>query len=83
MKSIHDKPATLAEHSNRTIRAFLRDPKISGTELENRFFDHVYNAAAAREFDPATCDKLAAELERSPRRVSEILDGTYKPEALK
>ena len=69
----------LGRHIDRPIRAFLADPKIRGTELEDAFWCAVHADTPVVTHDQALA--IVAELEVSPERVAAVLDG-WRPQVL-
>ena len=69
----------LGRHMDRPIRAFLADPKVRGTELEDAFWCAVHTDTLLVTHEQALA--VVAELEASPERVAAVLDG-WRPQAL-
>ena len=70
----------LAPHSQRTIRAFLASPK-TDQAAEDAFWDAIYPAGVSVSHE--TANLVASELERSQKRICDVLDGSFRPEALR
>lgn len=80
-KAVEDPVALLDDHRRRKIRAFLDDRRLIGTADEVAFWHFVYRDHARVEHETAV--NVAAELERATATIDDLVEGRYKPEALK